>query len=385
MVISIVPVRIGSKSIPKKNIKDFCGKPLIYWTLQSLQNSNSIEKIIVASDSQEINNIVKLFDFNKIEIYNRSLQNSTDISSTESVLIEVVNNFSFNKEDIIFLNQVTNPFVKCQDIDNAYKSYIDNKFDSLLTCTLSKRFYWSDDCQPLNYDFKNRPRRQDFKGNFVENGAFYINSVQNILKHSNRLSGKIGIYQMNEYSYYEIDDYQDWIICEKLFAEFVIEKKIDFSKIKLIATDVDGVLTDSGMYYSDEGEVIKKFNTRDGMAFKIIREQNLYSAIVTSENTDIVKRRSEKLKVDFVGMGKFGMGKLDFIKNICREKNINLDQVAYIGDDINCIPLLSSVGFAACPFDAHDNVKSINNISILSKKGGFGVFRSFVDYIVSQK
>lgn len=384
MAVSIVPVRIGSKSIPEKNIKNFCGKPLIYWTLESLQKSKNIDKIYVASDSKKINNVVDSFNLNKVEIYNRDPQNSTDNASTESVLMEVINNYSFNENEIIYLNQVTNPFVKPNDIDNAFNYFTENKFDSLLTCSISKRFFWNEDGTPINYDYNNRLRRQDFEGTLIENGAFYISNVKNILKHKNRLSGKIGIFKMSECSSYEIDDHNDWVICENLFGKNIDKLNYDYSNIRLVATDVDGVLTDSGMYYNDEGDFMKKFNTRDGMAFQIIKEKNILSAIVTSEKTEIVKKRSKKLNVDFIGMGRFGESKLEFIKKICNENNFGLHQVAYIGDDINCISLLKNVGFAACPKDAHPSVQLINNIFKVPKNGGDGAFRFFVDYIISR-
>lgn len=385
MIISIVPVRIGSKSIKEKNIKDFCGRPLIYWTLKSLENSKTIDKVIVASDSIKINQIVNSFSFKKVNIYKRKSENSKDESSTESVLLEVLDEFNFNDKDIIYLNQATSPFTSSQDIDNAYKIYSNNDYDSLLTCSISKRFIWKKKGKPINYDFNHRPRRQDFEGTYIENGAFYINNVKNIRKHKNRLSGRIGLYEMDEYKSYEIDQESDWIICEKLFLNNVIAKEKNLSKIKLCATDVDGVLTDSGMYYSDVGENFKKFNTRDGMAFQILREKNIYSAIVTSEKSKIVTSRAKKLGVDFVGQGKFGLGKYDFINSICKELKISLDEVAYIGDDINCIELLKNVGFAACPIDAHKNVLSIKDIYVVNKKGGFGAFRSFVEYLLFER
>ena len=155
----------------------------------------------------------------------------------------MINYYSFNENEIIYLNQVT--FVKPDDIDKAFNYFIENKFDSLLTCSISKRFFWNKDGTPINYDYNNRLRRQDFEGTLIENGAFYISNVKNILKYKNRLSGKIGIFEMSEYSSYEIDDYNDWIICENLFGKNINQLSDDYSNIRLIATDVDGVLTDS--------------------------------------------------------------------------------------------------------------------------------------------
>ena len=151
--------------------------------------------------------------------------------------------------------------------------------------------------------------------------------------------------------------------------------------IKLFATDVDGTMTDACMYYAENGMELKKFNFRDGMGFKLLRDVGIKTAIITSENTNIVKKRADKLKVDYLSMGEWK--KLEFINNICKELNITLDEVAYIGDDINDYELLSAVKIKACPSDAVDKIKSIPNIKILEHKGGDGAVREFVEYILA--
>ena len=130
----------------------------------------------------------------------------------------------------------------------------------LFCCCKSKRFYWDENGKALNYDICNRPRRQDFKGSLVENGAFYINSVENIIKTNNRLSGKIGLYEMPEYTFIEIDEPEDWDIAESIMKRNLQRNiNLDFSKIKIFLSDVDGVMTDTGMYYTENGDEFKKF------------------------------------------------------------------------------------------------------------------------------
>lgn len=153
------------------------------------------------------------------------------------------------------------------------------------------------------------------------------------------------------------------------------------TKIKLFASDVDGTLTDGCMYYAENGIELKKFNFRDGMGFQLLREVGIKTAIVTTENTQIVRKRADKLKIDFLSVG--SLDKLDFIKKICKEINISLTEVAYIGDDINDIELLEQVGLKACPCDAVERVKQIKNIKILTKCGGEGAVREFIEYILS--
>ena len=154
-------------------------------------------------------------------------------------------------------------------------------------------------------------------------------------------------------------------------------------QIKVFLSDVDGVLTDGGMYYSERGDELKKFNTRDGMGFQLLREAGIKTGIITSENTDLVTRRGKKLKVDFLHQGHFGGGKLEVARNICAELGIELSEVSYIGDDINCIPLLEAVGLAACPADAMLAVRRLPGIRRLEGNGGSGVVREFAEYILS--
>ncbi|MDP4239833.1 MAG: HAD hydrolase family protein [Bacteroidota bacterium] len=154
--------------------------------------------------------------------------------------------------------------------------------------------------------------------------------------------------------------------------------------IKLLLTDVDGVLTDSGMYYSETGDELKKFNAHDGMGLQLIRQKGIKTGIITSENTKLVERRFRKLKLDYLYQGKREGGKLAAVKEICEKEGITLKEVAYIGDDVNCFELLSSVGVAACPADALDTIKNIPGIIQMKRKGGEGCVREFAELIMNQ-
>lgn len=380
-IIAFVPVRGGSKSIPLKNIKDFCGKPLVYWVLCSLQSS-LVDKIIVSTDSIQIESIVKKFGFKKVEIYKRSAKNAVDTATTESAMLEYLSYDSKLKNDDIFiLAQATSPLTTVDDFNNALKLYLNKKFDSMLTCVRNKRFFWSLDGKSKNYNYKKRPRRQDFEGELMENGAFYINRVKNILESKNRLSGKIGIYEMPEYSSIEIDEEDDWMIAEKLMSKYVLKDKKQ--KIKLVAMDVDGVLTDSGMYYSENGIESKKFSTYDGKAVELLRNKKIKTAIITSENTKIVKNRAKKLGVNYVVQGVNNkILELQKIKDI---ENIKWNEIAYIGDDINDLDILNKVGCKACPRSAMQCVKSISGMKVLKSKGGEGALREFVEIILDNE
>ena len=380
MNIAFVPVRCGSKSIPFKNIKIFCGKPLVYWSILALQNSKMIDSIYVATDCEEIESVVSSFSFSKVKVYKRSDVNATDSSSTESVMLEFLDKNNLKNHDLFLLVQATSPLTQTKDFNNALKLLSKDKSDSLLTCVRTKRFFW-DVNKPINYDFMDRPLRQNFQGLLMENGAFYINSVGDIKKYKNRLSGKIAIYEMDEFTSIEIDEEDDWIIKEELMRRHVppINQK---QKIKLFLTDVDGTLTDAGMYYGENGEEYKKFNTHDGKGFELLRKIGIKTGIITSENSKIVEKRAKKLKVDYLYQGVANKGKLQAAKEICTIENITLDEVAYVGDDINCYELLKNVGLSACPANSIKKIKKIPSITCLKKNGGDGSVREFIDQII---
>jgi 2-dehydro-3-deoxyphosphooctonate aldolase (KDO 8-P synthase) len=174
------------------------------------------------------------------------------------------------------------------------------------------------------------------------------------------------------------------------FSNSIIEHETRNTKhetrnTKLFLTDVDGVLTDAGMYYSEAGDELKKFNTHDGMGLQLIRQQGIKTGIITSEDTKMVERRFNKLKLDYLYQGKREGGKLASVKEICEKEGITLSEVAYIGDDVNCFELLSSVGIAACPADALQAIKNIPGIIEMKKKGGEGCVREFVEMIIAKK
>lgn len=383
MIVAFVPVRGGSKSIPLKNIKNFCGKPLVYWNLLALEKASSVNKIVVATDSEQIEDAVESFGFSKISIFKRNAENASDAASTESVMLEYLETANLDGKDLFLLVQATSPLTQTSDFEGALSLFKESKAESLLSCVRTKRFYWSSDGKPLNYDPLFRPRRQEFDGWLMENGAFYINAVENIVKFKNRLTGKIVPYEMPDFTAFEIDEEDDWLIAESLMYKHVLKFSDKTRKIKLFLSDVDGTLTDAGMYYGENGDELKKFNTHDGKGFELLRNSGIKTGIITSENTKIVENRAGKLKVDFLYQGLEHKGKLDVAKDICRNMNISLDEVAYIGDDINCKELLSSVGVSACPANAVDEVKNIPGIIKLSRNGGAGAVREFVDKILS--
>ncbi|GDX50921.1 hypothetical protein LBMAG26_17800 [Bacteroidota bacterium] len=220
--VAFIPVRGGSKSIPGKNILPFNGKPLLYWTAKAAQDCPEIAEIIIATDSQDIANTAKSLGLSKIRIYHRSAENAHDKASTESVMLEYLQIANLQLKDRFILIQATNPFLLSDHLNDGINLLNQQAQGSIISCAIFKRFLWNRDGSPMNYDFMNRPRRQDFDGAMLENGAFYINSVGNILQTKNRLTHPISIVEMPEYSAVEIDEPEDWMIAEKIHRKQIL-------------------------------------------------------------------------------------------------------------------------------------------------------------------
>ena len=159
-----------------------------------------------------------------------------------------------------------------------------------------------------------------------------------------------------------------------------IQNKI--KKIQIILTDVDGVLTDGGRYYSENGESLKKFHVRDGMGVNILLRNGIKTIIITKENSKITKKWAKEMNVTKVISG--SIKKEAELSKICQEFNVSKKELAYIGDDVNDFNLLQLVGFSAVPNDANENIKK-NVDYVCVKNGGNGAFREIGDIIFKEK
>jgi len=149
--------------------------------------------------------------------------------------------------------------------------------------------------------------------------------------------------------------------------------------IKLIITDVDGVLTDGGMYYSEKGELLKKFNTKDGMGIELLHKSSIKTIFLTGENSKIVKTRAKKVKADDCHINIKQKEKI--FLGICKKFDVKPSEIAYIGDDINDLKIMKLVGLTGCPANAEKQIKLISDLKC-KKEGGKGAFREFANTIL---
>ena len=172
----------------------------------------------------------------------------------------------------------------------------------------------------------------------------------------------------------------DFFLVEKILEKRLQQKRQKKCiNVEALVMDVDGVWTDGGMYYSESGDELKKFNTRDGKGIELLRNRGIKTAIITQENTEIVANRAKKLRIDYVYQGV--TDKLKAVLEIAKKMEIELKQIAYVGDDINDVEAMRAVGFSATPADGADENKRVADC-ICSRKGGEGCVREICDLIL---
>ena len=280
---------------------------------------------------------------------------------------------------VLCLLQATSPLTLAADINTALDKIIIEKYDSALTVVNTHRFTWNSDGTPQNYDVFNRPRRQDFEGLLIENGAVYATQKELFLASKNRVSGTIGLVKMPEETLMEIDSLSDWGIVENLLMERQKEMKCH-QRIDYLVLDVDGVFTDGGVYYSKEGEMSKKFDMRDGMGLEILRENNVEVITLTSENSALVVQRMLKLQIKDAFFGV--KDKYSFLKQFLTVKNSSFGAVAYVGDDVNDLACLCTVGWSFTPANATSIVKQ-NVDFTLTHSSADGAIREVCEWIMN--
>ena len=228
-VVAIILARGGSKGIPKKNIIDFCGRPLIVWTIEQLQQANGIDSIWVSSDSEEILSISQDCG---VEIIHRPHEISGDTATSESGWLHAIN-FIEDKNgpvDLVIAPQVTSPLREPSDIERGLRDFQQQRCDSMFSCSVAEDlFFWSKNSdgtlKSINYDYKNRIRRQDIPKQYIENGSFYLFKPEVLRQYNNRFGGKIGMVEMEFWKMFEIDSMEDLKMCEALMKAFLLDER----------------------------------------------------------------------------------------------------------------------------------------------------------------
>ena len=224
---AIVLARGGSKGIPNKNIIDFCGKPLLAWTIEQCLSSKGVDSVWVSSNSEDILSVAREFGAQTIK---RPGDISDDQSSSEEAWMHAIEYIEQKHGgfDVVLAPQVTSPLREPRDIESGLQYFVKYNYDSMFSCSAIEDFFiWEQqdngELYSVTYDYLNRKRRQDIKKQFVENGSFYLFKPSILKKYNNRLGEKIGKVEMEFWKMFEIDNVDDVRMCSALMKEYLLE------------------------------------------------------------------------------------------------------------------------------------------------------------------
>jgi len=365
MILGVIPARGGSKGVINKNIRILLGKPLVAWTIEAARKSKLLNECVVSTESDKIGDVVRAYGG---KVLKRPDHLAKDEATTLSTLQHSLEEFD---ADVVVVLQPTSPIRDDDLIDRCITYFQEQKLDCMATGFESKA---------KEYGTHDNMRRQDTEGVFVDDGNVYVIKAD-LIRKGQWTGGKMGRFELEGDQCYQVDTELEMFVLEAL-----LERRLKNTirgpgkNLRLLALDVDGVLTDSGMVYSENGDELKRFNTKDGMGIELLRNAGFKIAFITKENTRMVQNRAQKLKVDYVHQGVGN--KLKILNEIAADMGIGLDQIAYIGDDINDTEILEKVGFAATPRDGIARNKQIAHY-VCSKGGGEGCVREVCDLLLS--
>ncbi|XP_071960689.1 N-acylneuraminate cytidylyltransferase-like [Antedon mediterranea] len=373
----IILARGGSKGIKLKNIKPLAGQPLISWVLRAAIDSGVFDSVWVSTDHDEIARVGAEWG---AKVFRRSAHSARDSATSLEGVQELLQ--AHPEIDLVGQIQCTAPCLHPWHIQGPARMLRQDGFDSVFAVVRSHSFRWQevpkgDITEPLNLDPANRPRRQDWDGELLENGSFYFAKRQ-LLLDGYFQGGKVGYFEMApEYSV-DIDTDIDWIIAEQRVVKYGYFGKIKPQGVKLVVFSIEGVLTDNQVYYTADGKDFQSYNHTDIIGIKELMKKGMVVKFVSSEKNTLHERFAERFGVE---ISLNCLEKLDQIEKWREELKLDMNQVAYMGSDTPDLECVKRYGIGGAPKDAqHDVITCSGFVSKLD--GGRGAARDFCNHVL---
>lgn len=382
-VLAIIPARGGSKGIPRKNVLPLGGKPLIAHTIDAARASQTVNRVVVSTDDDEIADVALRYG---AEVVRRPARLATDTASSEDALVHTLDHLreadGYAPDLIVFL-QCTSPLTAPEDIDGTVTTLRDQDADSALAVTAFHYFLWRTDAEGaatgINHDKSVRLMRQQRTPEYLETGAVYVMKTAGFLAARHRFFGKTVLFDTPVERRLEIDDPEDFRIAEERIARLSRSPVAPAlpPRVSALVMDFDGVLTDDRVFVSEAGEETVACSRRDGMGIEQLRKAGLQMLVVSKETNPVVAARCRKLQLPY----HHGIeGKIAVLRQWLAENGLDAAETLYVGNDINDLECMAAVGCAIAPRDAHPRALAAAAL-VLDADGGRGAIRLLADML----
>jgi N-acylneuraminate cytidylyltransferase len=390
--VAVIPARGGSKGVPRKNVRRVGGLPLIARAIRSARAADGIDRVVVSTDDLEIAAAAREWG---AEVVTRPAELSGDTASSESALLHTLDELARLGIDVgilVFL-QATSPFIDPADLDAAIERVRAGESDTVFSAVESWGFLWrtgEEGASGINHDHRSRPRRQEREPEFLETGAFYVMDAAGFRRAQHRFFGRIGVALVPETHALEIDTEEQLVLASAL-APLVAAPgafgagghAIDAPTIDAdaVVTDFDGVHTDDTVLVGQNGEEFVTVSRSDGMGIARLRAAGVPVLILSTETNPVVSARARKLGVDVV---QGSADKAAALSAWAAERDIPLDRIAYLGNDVNDLGCLQLVGWPVAVPEAHPRVLAVARV-VLSASGGDGAVRELAECVLHSR
>lgn len=384
-ILAIIPARGGSKGIPRKNLQPLAGKPLLAYTIEQARRTPAITRVVVSTDDAEIAAVAEQYG---AEVIWRPAEISGDDAASESALVHALDHLRDTEgcePDLVVFLQATSPLRQPDDIQKAIETLQQQGADSLFSAAPSHAFLWrlvDGQAEPVNYDYRQRPRRQERAPEYIENGSIYIFKPWVLREQSNRLGGKIALYVMGPLDSLQVDEPGDLALIEQVMASRRRQPPgPDLSQIRLLVLDFDGVLTDNRVLVDEEGKEAVWVSRSDGWGIARLKEAGIEVVVLSTEANPVVAARCRKLGIDYRQALE---SKEAALAELVEARGLAMQQVVYAGNDVNDLGCMRRAGVSVAVADAYPEVQQAAQL-VLSYPGGYGAVRELCDLILAHR
>ena len=383
--VALIPLRSNREWGTQKNITQrMAGRLPFAWSLEQAIASCCFDALYIATDLPDIREKL-LSELPEAHENVRILSDPTVAAigegSGNGALLEFQRLTAFDAACVI---APTFPLTRAADFRAAKHKFLAENLDSLVTAVRLKRPLWTTAGIPVKSGaMKNRGVAHGSQEYLMETGAFFIARAQTPRECGSHLDGHCGIHEMAAETSLEITDEAGWVAAERFLSDQKLAAaRARARQIRALVLDVDGTLTDAGMYYGPAGEALKKFNTRDAHGLQRLREHGITVCVITTEDSPAVEARMKKLRIEeyYPGVG----NKLPLLLELAKRWDISIGDIGYVGDDLSDLECLSRVGSAFCPADAVPQVMQQVHY-VCDSPGGHGAVREVCELILESR
>jgi N-acylneuraminate cytidylyltransferase len=386
--VAVIPARGGSKGIPRKNLLQINGHPLIAWSIWSATGARQVSRVMVSTDDEQIAAVARQYG---AEVVMRPAHLSHDSAPSEAALLHVLDHLEAlgNSPELLVFLQATSPIRQAMDIDGAIDRLRAEQVDACFSaCAEHFTGRWRRDgngsMMPVNFAPDARPMRQDYPVEYLENGSIYVLRPRVLREFNSRMGGRLAVYPMNAVKSLQLDELEDIVMIESAMRGLglgapLAAQLLRWQRIRLLVMDFDGVLTDNRVWVNGEGEESVACSRADSLGLSLLRRAGLEMLVLSTETHPVVAQRCRKLALPcHTGES----DKVAFLQSFIASRGLDPAEVAFVGNDINDLECMRLVGLSVAPADASPEVLEHATL-VTAQTGGQGAVRQVAEWFLA--